>query len=666
MAVPHLLSVGRRTTYLNRFVRFGRFGNQGSNVEQSIYLKNQAWEEALALMMKELGPRCHPENERVSVSRALGRITGETVHAARSSPHYAAAAMDGYAVRAGETFGLNERQPRWFKLGSEAIPVDTGDPMPEGMDSVVMLEEVLNKTGEAILLQEAIVPWSNVRSVGEDIVEGEILLPIHHRLRPQDLGALLAGGVTELMVRRRPRVGILPTGDEIRSPGQLLTVGEIVDSNSTVLSALTEEWGGEAKVWPIVADELDLLERSVLEMADSQDILLIIAGSSQGRDDYTAHLIEKFGRIYAHGVAIKPGKPAMLGEIKGKPVIGIPGYPVSAFLTARLFLEAWLKHFQGLPSGTLPIVKAVLNKKVFSSLGSEEFVRVKVGQVGERWVAAPISRGAGVTMSLVRADGILRVPRLREGFHEGEPVQVELLRPLEELEETLVCIGSHDLTLDLITSHLKANGQRGAVASAHVGSMGGLMALRKGEAHFAGVHLLDPESGEYNRSYLKRLLPQREIALINLVYRMQGLMVPRDNPLNLQTLEDLADGKVRFVNRQGGSGTRVLLDYLLAQKGIAQKDILGYDREEFTHLGVAVAVASGSADVGLGIQSAAISLGLDFIPIGEERYDLAIPQEYLADPRMKALLAVITSAGFLADVQAMGGYDTRDTGKFMD
>ncbi len=635
-------------------------------MEQGIYLKNQAWEAALALMMQELGASCKPTNERIGVPQALGRITGETVHARRSSPHYPASAMDGYAVRARETFGLSEREPRWFQLDTEAITVDTGDPMPEGMDAVVMLEEVLAKEDGKILLQEAVVPWSNVRPVGEDIVEGEILLPVNHRLRPQDLGALLAAGVQEVAVRRKPRIGILPTGDEIRAPGQDLGVGEIVDSNSTMLAALVEEWGGKATIWPVAPDQVEHLEQAVLEMVASQDVLLIIAGSSQGRDDYTSRLIEKFGRIFAHGIAIKPGKPAMLGEIKGKPVIGIPGYPVSAYLTARLFLEVWVKHFQALPSGSIPVIEAVLNKKVFSSLGSEEFIRVKVGQVGKRWVAAPISRGAGVTMSLVRADGILRVPRLQEGYHEGDPVQIELLRPVEELEETLVCIGSHDLTLDLLTSHLKAAGHKGAVASAHVGSLGGIMALRKQEAHFAGVHLLDPETGRYNEAYLKRFLPGREVVLMNLVYRTQGLLVPKGNPLGLEGLKDLAHGRMRFVNRQGGSGTRVLLDYLLQQEGIDNGQILGYDREEFTHLGVAVAVASGSADTGLGIQSAAISLGLDFIPIGEERYDLAIPKEHLEDHRLQTLLDVIKSPAFLRDVEALGGYDTRDTGKVMN
>jgi len=323
-----------------------------------------------------------------------------------------------------------------------------------------------------------------------------------------------------------------------------------------------------------------------------------------------------------------------------------------------------VKNLQGLSKDSAPTLEAVISKKVFSSLGSEEFVRVKVGKVGERWVAAPLSRGAGVTMSLVRADGMLRVPRLQEGFHEGETVPVELLRPVSELEETLVCIGSHDLTLDVLSSHMKAKGGHGGIASAHVGSLAGILALRKEEAHFAGIHLLDPDTGEYNHAYLQRFLPGRDIALMNLVYRTQGLLVPKGNPLNLKNLVDLAQSGIRFINRQGGSGTRVLLDYLLQKQGLAKEQILGYDREEFTHLGVAVAVASGSADVGLGIQSAAEALGLDFLLIGEERYDLAIPREYLEEPRMKAMISVIQSKAFQEDVLALGGYDVREMGVF--
>ena len=635
-------------------------------MERQIYLENKAWQEGLALMMEKLAGRCVPKNESLDVRLSLHRITGAIIRAKRSSPHFSASAMDGYAIRAKDTHGISEREPRWLELGAQAIQVDTGDPIPEGMDAVVMLEEVLELGEGGILLQAPVVPLKHVRPVGEDIVEGEVLLPIHHRIRPQDQGALLAAGVLEVEVRSKPRVGIMPTGDEIRPPETTLQVGDIVDSNSTVLASLVEEWGGSATIWPITPDQPERLEEAILEMATSQDILVIIAGSSQGRDDYTSQMVEKYGTLYLHGVAIKPGKPVVLGEVQGKPTFGIPGYPVSAYLTAHLFLEPWVKHLQGLSKDSQTTLNAVISKKVFSSLGSEEFVRVKVGRVGERWVAAPLSRGAGVTMSLVRADGMLRVPRLQEGFHEGETVPVELLRPVSELEETLVCIGSHDLTLDVLSSHMKARGGQGGIASAHVGSLAGILSLRKGEAHFAGIHLLDPDTGEYNRSYLQRFLPGRELSLMNLVYRTQVLIVPKGNPLNIKTLADLVKPGIRFINRQGGSGTRVLFDYLLQKQGLTKEQILGYEREEFTHLAVAVAVDSGAADVGLGIQSAAEALGLDYVLVGEERYDLAIPREYLEEPRIKAMIAVVQSKAFQEDVLALGGYDVRDTGVIYD
>lgn len=633
-------------------------------MKQNNYLKNRSWEEVLQEMLEALGKDCQPQNELIDVRCALHRVTGETIRAIRSSPHYPAAAMDGYAVRAEDTYGINERQPKWLVLNKQAVQIDTGDPLPERMNAVIIWEKVMAKEEDKILIGEPIVPWANVRAVGEDIIEGEVLLPINHQIRPQDIGSLLAGGVLKINVRKKPLVGILPTGDEIRPPEYPVQRGEIVDSNSAVLVSLVEEWGGTSKVWPITPDKIEEIEEKLIQMAATQDILVVIAGSSAGRDDYTARIIAKYGRIFAHGVAIKPGKPVVLGEIKGKPVIGIPGYPVSAYISAQLFLKNLVRHLLGMPQETIPELKAILNKKIFSALGSEEFVRVKLGKVKDKWIAAPISRGAGVTTSLVKADGILRVPRLQEGFHEGQTVDVQLLKPMDEIEKTLVCIGSHDLVLDIINSHLKAN-NFGAVSSAHVGSMAGIMALRKEEAHFSGVHLLDPETGEYNISYIKKYLAGKKITLVNLVYRTQGFLVKKGNPLKIRGLKDLIRQDITFINRQPGSGTRVLLDYLLAKQAISPVQIKGYEREEYTHLGVAIAVASGMADVGLGIQSAAEALGLDFIPVGEERYDLAIPTEYLKDPLLEKMLSIIRSESFHKEVLSLGGYDTRDTGKII-
>ena len=303
-----------------------------------------------------------------------------------------------------------------------------------------------------------------------------------------------------------------------------------------------------------------------------------------------------------------------------------------------------------------------MSRKVHSSLGEDEFLRVRLGRVGGRTVAAPIQRGAGVVMSLVRADGIVTIPRFSEGVDAGEQVEVELLRPVESLDTTVVAIGSHDVTLDLIASELRRIDPRLTLASSNVGSLGGLLALRRGEAHVAGTHLLDEETGEYNVSYVRRYVPNEHIVLVTLVHREQGLIVPPGNPKSIESLDDLTRGDVRFVNRQRGSGTRVLLDYLLKQHGIASEDISGYEREEFTHLAVAAAVAGGVADVGAGVLSAARALGMDFVPLSTERYDLAIPKQHYESDLLEPLLSLIRSDDFKRQVDGLGGYDTTSTG----
>lgn len=642
-------------------------GRSEAILKRDVYLEEQPWEEALEKYLAHLeavGALKPGPAEMVPVEEALGRVTAAPVYARLSSPHYHAAAMDGYAVKASLTFGASETSPVRLAVGSEAVMVDTGDPLPEGCDAVIMIEDVHFVSPEVIEITQPVYPWQHVRPMGEDIVATEMILPAHHRVRPIDLGGLLAGGVAEVAVYPRPRVAILPTGTEVVEPGGELKPGSVIDSNSRVLAGLVAEWGGIPLRKGVIPDDFEVLRRSVLSALEEADLALVIAGSSAGSEDFTAKVIASLGRVLVHGVATKPGKPVILGEVNGKPVIGVPGYPVSAYLCAELFVKPILYRKVGTLPPEQPKIQAVLSRKLVSSLGVEEFVRVKLGQVGEKIMATPIARGAGITMSLIRADGIVRVPRLTEGYGAGEVVTVELLRPLEEIRETTVIIGSHDLTLDVLANYLRLLYPRASLSSAHVGSLAGLNALKRGEAHCAGTHLLDEETGEYNVSYIRRLLPDQPVVLVNLVYREQGLIVAKGNPKGIKGIEDLARPDVTFVNRQRGAGTRVLLDYYLKKLGIDPAQINGYEREEYTHMAVAAAVAGG-ADAGLGIRAAAQALGLDFIPLAEERYDLCIPKKYWDTPYIQRLLTVMAHPDFQREVRALGGYDLRDCGKIM-
>jgi len=364
-------------------------------------------------------------------------------------------------------------------------------------------------------------------------------------------------------------------------------------------------------------------------------------------------------------VATRPGKPVILGIIDNKPVLGLPGYPVSAALTAQLFLKPLIYEWYGQNEPEPERMTAELSKKVVSPLGVEEYLRVKLGVVKDRVIVSPLPRGAGTVTSLAKADGMLRIPPLSEGIGIGDQVEIELLRPRQEICNALLVVGSHDLTLDLISNWLKRKRTGYTLSSSHVGSLGGLMAIRRGEAHIAGIHLLDESTGDYNIPYLERLLSEIPVYLVNLVYRQQGLIVATGNPLQIQGLEDLRRPKLRFVNRQRGAGTRVLLDYELKQRSIPAAEIYGYEREEFTHMAVAVAVASGSADCGLGVLAAARALGLDFIPLVEERYDLCIPAAEWRHPGIEAVLQVLQDPDFLRTVAEQGGYDVRESGKVL-
>ncbi len=603
--------------------------------------------------------------EDVPLEEAVGRVTAGPVWASASSPHYHSAAMDGVAVRAEDTYGASRTSPKRLTLGEQGAWVDTGNAMPPQFDAVIMVEDVQQIGGQEIEILAAVAPWQHVRPLGEDLVATELVLTENHLIRPSDLGAMASAGVQRVSVRRRPRVAVIPTGSELVNPGSPLEPGKIIESNSLVMASLVKEWGGQATRLPIVPDDLSAIEAAVKDALASHDLVLVNAGSSAGSRDYTARVVGSLGELLVHGVAIRPGHPVVLGVAQGKPVMGIPGYPVSCVLTMELLVKPLLLRLLGMAETLRQTVQAVMTRKVLSPLGQDEFLRVKVGKVAGRYVATPLTRGAGVMMSLVRAEGILRIPRFSEGVNAGEAVEVELLRHLQEVDNTVVVIGSHDLTLDLLASDLRRTDPRLSLSSSNVGSLGGLLALQRGEAHLAGSHLLDEETGEYNVTYVRRMLLARRIVLVNLVHREQGLMVPKGNPLGIAGLRDLGRPGVSFVNRQRGSGTRVLLDYWMQRMGLGHGEIKGYEREEFTHTGVAAAVASGTASTGLGILAAARALGLDFVPLLKERYDLVIPAEYYESPLLKPLLEVIRGTDFRAKIEQLGGYDASEMGKVL-
>lgn len=602
-------------------------------------------------------------SEVVPIDKACGRTTSGPVWARLSSPHYHAAAMDGIAVNAEDTRGASRTEPKRLKIGTNAFWVDTGNAMPARTNAVIMVEDVQLVGGDEAEIRAAVPPWHNVRPLGEDIVATELVLPENHVIRPQDLAAMCAAGITEVAVRRVPRVTVIPTGSELVPLGSPAVPGKIFEFNSLMLAEQVRMWGAETERSVIVPDDPDRLREVVGGALEGSDVVIVNAGSSAGSRDLTSSIVEELGEVIVHGLAIRPGHPALLGIARGKPVVGVPGYPVSALITCELLVKPLVLKLLGLGLSGRPRVQASISRKIVSPMGQDEFVRVTLGKIGDRLVATPLSRGAGVIMSLVRADGMMRVPRFSQGMDGGSTVEVELLRPREEIESTIVAIGSHDLSLDILDSLLHRHYPGRRLSSAHVGSLGGLIALKRREAHIAGTHLLDENSGEYNVSYIRRTLAGEKIVLMNLVYREQGLMVARGNPKGISALSDLTRKDVTFINRQPGSGTRVLLDYKLKQAGIDPSLIAGYEREEFSHTAVAAIVASGAADVGLGILAAARALGLDFVPLLQERYDLAIPVAFYGSDLLRPLLTLIRSQEFAEILASLGGYDTRDTGR---
>lgn len=637
-------------------------------MKRNLYLDVQDKETALENFLNAL-EGAGPDREEIPVTESLGRVTAEAVFAKWSSPSYNSCAMDGIAVISSHTKGASENSPLLLKEGEDYLEADTGDMILPPYDAVIMAEDLI-ETEEGYEIIAPTHPFAHVRAVGEDIVASEMVLPSGHKIRAVDISALLAAGVGTVPVIRRPVVGIIPTGDEMISYKDITDRGKrtgpedghIVETNSWLFDGLVRENGAAGRRYGIVPDRPELLEQAVMRAVEECDIVIVNAGSSAGRDDYAVHVIRKLGDVLTHGVSIKPGKPVILGKVQGKPVIGLPGYPVSAYLTFMEFVVPVIRRFLTGESRPVETVRAKLTKTVMSGLKYEEYLRVKLGVVDGEMIAAPLSRGAGASMSLVKADGFCLIPKSSEGVMAHEEVEVRLLEKPEQIGKTLVVIGSHDIILDVLND-LMTEGHSGMrLSSTHVGSMSGLIALKKRETHIAPSHLLCEEDGSYNEAVVREMFPGERMTIIKGVRRRQGFIVKKGNPLNIRKISDITP-EIRYINRQKGAGTRVLFDYLLKKEGISPEEIQGYKHEAATHMAVAVAVQKDNADAGMGIYSCAKALALDFVDVAFEEYDFVTREEYLDLPLVQEFLRALRSSEFQRKLDELGGYTAEEIGE---
>ncbi|WP_037029122.1 molybdopterin biosynthesis protein [Psychrilyobacter atlanticus] len=624
---------------------------------RNTFINNISLEETKPLFFNRIEK--YSKKEIISTEKSLGRVTSSPVFANVSSPNFNASAMDGILVRSKDTEMASETNPVILKKESDFLYVNTGNPIKNKFDAVIMIEEVVELENGDVRIIKSAHPYQHIRNVGEDIIKNDMILPSFHEIRPEDIGALFAGGIFEIEVIKKPEVAIIPTGSEIVEDYRNLKVGDIIDSNSRMFEAMITVSGGEPYRYSPVRDEKELLKKNILDAVEKNDVVIINAGSSAGTHDYTKSLIEELGEVIIHGIAIKPGKPTILGFIKGKPVIGIPGYPVSAYFVYQQFVKSLLEKMLCRDDEKEIIVKASLSKRIHSSLKHKEFVRMTLGYVGGKLVATPLDRGAGVSMSLVKADGILVIARNNEGHDLGEEVEIKLLKPLSTIKKSIVVIGSNDPIMDRISDKVR-------LSLSHVGSFGGVLALKKKETTIAPIHMLDSKSGDYNIDVLNKYFPSRDAALIKGIKREQGLMIPKGNPKNIKGIEDLTRNDLVFMNRQRGAGTRILLDYNLEKLGMDNNDIKGYEREATTHLAAAMSVKSSTCDLALGVKSAADILDLDFISVDYEDYDFAVLKDSLEDERVLKFIEYIKSEEFFKEVENIPGYKLENPGEIIE
>ena len=609
-----------------------------ASLSQQQFLRTLSRDAAEAAFNEALQPRPLGAQE-LGLDDLPGRVLAEDLTAPVDAPPFDRATVDGFAVRAADLFDASGAEPARLHLNPETVacgiapalavrsgtatPIATGGPIPRGADAVVMIEHT-TPDGDGIAVARAIAPGTHVAFAGSDIARGQTLLRKGILLGAREIAMLAAVGLDRARVWQRPRVAVLSTGDELVQPGQPLRPAAVYDSNGQVIAAALRENGCEAVHLGAVPDDAAALDAAVRRAFAAHDALILSGGTSKGAGDLTTRVIAELGApgIVAHGVALKPGKPLCLAVCDGKPVVVLPGFPTSAMFTFHELVAPVLRRMAGLPPRSAARVEATLPTRLTSELGRTEFAMVALTESPQGLVAHPVGKGSGAVTAFAQADGFLTVPALAESLAAGTLAEVTLFSP-SVVPPRLAIIGSHCVGLDAVVGRLADRGVATRILA--VGSQGGLAALRRRECDIAPIHLLDPESGVYNRPFLAdgmRLVPGWR--------RMQGLLFrPGDSRFDGRGLDDaltavLADPEAILVNRNQGSGTRILLDRLLHGARPA-----GYWNQPASHNAVATAIAQGRADWGMAIRPLAEAMGLGFLPVADEHYDCAVWQ----DPR---------------------------------
>jgi putative molybdopterin biosynthesis protein len=592
--------------------------------------------------------------EHVALDAALDRVLAVDVVSPLDVPSFDRSNVDGFAVVAHDTFGASEEVPRCLRLGDEvihtgivpssvirggeAVAIATGGMMPRGADAVVMIEHV-DARDATLQVRRAVTAGSGVAFAGTDITAGETVLRRGQILTSRDTGVLAAIGVAGVEVWRKPVVAILSTGDEIIAPGEPMRPARVFDSNAQILADAVRELGGEPRRLGIVPDDENALRRTVREALEVADIVLLSGGTSKGAGDVSYRAVAELRDpgIVAHGVALKPGKPICLAATHGQPVVVLPGFPTSAIFTFHEFVAPVLSAMAGRGVEDRTVVEARLAVRVNSEIGRTEYLLVGLVDAGDTagepsLAAYPMGQGSGSVTSFSRADGFTTIGQHEEIVSAGATIAVRLLGRGLRLAD-LVVIGSHCVGLDYLLGELERQGVRSKFMA--VGSLAGLEAARRGECDVAGVHLLDVQTGVYNRPFLTDALE-----LVPGYGRLQGIVFRNGDPrFEGRTVADAIAGAVRdpdcvMVNRNQGSGTRALIDRLLAGAHPA-----GYAVQPRNHNAVAAAVVQGRADWGMTLDTIARRARLGFIPVQHEQYDFMIPKARARRPGVAAFVA---------------------------